>query len=131
MQSFRLCVIIALIGTLVLFTGCATPGGGGPGGHGTATVLKAKNFAVKDRISVSVECAFIFGASFDAGFYRLNLPGIPLGDYELWKRARTELSEKANGRDMVNVTQDYRVTSYFGVYTIHNLTLTADTVEFN
>ena len=121
MQSFRLCVIIALIGTLVLFTGCATPGGGGPGGHGTATVLKAKNFAVKDRISVSVE----------AGFYRLNLPGIPLGDYELWKRARTELSEKANGRDMVNVTQDYRVTSYFGVYTIHNLTLTADTVEFN
>ena len=131
MQSFRFCAVVALIGSLMLFTGCAAPGGVGPQGHSTTTVLKAKNFTVKDRVSVSVDCAFIFGASINVGQFGLNMPGIPLGDYELWMRARTLLSEKANGNDVVNVTQDYRVLSYFGFYTIHTLTLTADTVEFN
>ena len=131
MRLVRLSAVIALAAGVLFFAGCAAPSGWGPMGHGTTTVLKKANFKVsKVNVNKSVEVPMLFGIHANLAGFHLTLAGIPLGDYELWKLAMKELSNEAGSGHLVNVSSDYTVTSYFWIFNIHKLTLTADVVEF-
>tara|TARA_B100000029_G_C16733700_1_gene651747 strand:- start:84 stop:434 length:351 start_codon:yes stop_codon:yes gene_type:complete len=111
-------LILITLSTLFV-TSCGINGGAMEGAH-TLVELRDGNFSYVQSVSAKASSSWIFGIG-------------PLGKSALVGTAKKNLMRNANLSDsqtIANMTIDSKLTTYFGIFTIKTVYVTADVIEF-